>query len=520
MTLIYRADRSPGTVNNLTPSEVDGNFRHFDQRTPTNHFHARAYGVVEDGETLNDTALAAMKTAMQALDDDVIKSVFFEGGHVRYLDNTWLSGVGSFRLFGNGTRLECRKVTATHGDAQSLNFGNPLFPDGTPAGGALFQSVGRGSRDLLFVDDDATDVFSVGDRILLTGYDQQAYGFPPNAKYYEWHVVDAIDSGENSLTTADPLIYDYDEGWPDQGQGSIEIGAPRVWKLTGRYPRYMEFNDVELVDNGFDANNPNAFHPCADTVVVNNTIIDGDFWPSVVRLLKGNALTVRRNIEIDKIVGRLSLVDVDCAGLLVYGTGCQILDVVGGRYSVIRVNARQASIRQATVGLPGQQYGLINAGDYWGTNSMVIEGNTFIANDELLHIVNNGAAEYFTADVGSDGSSIIFDDDVESNAVSHPRKTAQALDTGVRVYRSSPDESALVSRIGWDADNSRWILHFEGGGFSTPIEAEETFYYYTCQRYTYRNNRVIGRTDVPAIRYGAGNRQDQIVTDDESYEDS
>lgn len=494
--------------------------------------NVKDFGVIEEEGVDNAAALVALRTHLR-LNKTRLHNVIFNGGHVQYTDNKWLRNIGPIRIIGNGTRLECISSSSTW--RLSRVFDNSTWftsegdsaTGGTSRTGYRFTSADRTTRLIPFVTAGDAALFAVGEKVVVTGFDNQFTGFPPNPKYFEWATVGVVDTEANTITLREPLRNSYDADWPDLSGSAI--GAPRIWKTSFGpagatsgyfYNPYIEINDIETIDSGLAAGNPNGHTLSADTMIWNNCKLDGDVWPSMNRYYAANNCEIVGRMEVDKICDYVYCHNVHLrekvggawgagSNQFLFGSGINFMHIDGGSAAKVDLRSRVILIENMEIASAGlTNFGVILTNQGWTTRSITIRNNRITAHAALNHVVNNIPAEAITAGFESVDKNIILADGTTAKAI------VRQLDVGSRVYRTSPVESALVSRIGWDDANSRWIIYFSDNPFSTTIAAGETFNYYQTQKIIYQGNVKLGRTNLPAIRY---NRPDQVITDDATY---
>lgn len=165
---------------------------------------------------------------------------------------------------------------------------------------------------------DLMALFTVGKKVLLTAYDMMGYGYPQNPGRAEFLTV--ASKTTNTITFTTPIAQDYPDdvpdyfGQPDDAEFPGSIGLdhggpatlyqlPDAWAGTARVERIDFPEDEQLT---FAKENV-YFIDCQKTV--------NDIAPSVHEycLIQGGTFA---EFEVDKIIRRMDLVDVDVSGLL------------------------------------------------------------------------------------------------------------------------------------------------------------------------------------------------------------
>lgn len=101
---------------------------------------------------------------------------------------------------------------------------------------ALLQTTIANASTVNLITSGQSSRFSIGQNVLVTGYNQQSGGFPPNMAFFEYHKVLAINGGAITLDT--PLTYIYKSTWPVadvsnayQGGPALLVGLDLTWDV-------------------------------------------------------------------------------------------------------------------------------------------------------------------------------------------------------------------------------------------------------------------------------------------------
>lgn len=487
------------------------------------------FGVVEDGETNNDETLESMRDYMRE-DTSKLYNIRFNGGTVLYTDNRWLAHIGAARLLGNGVTLHNTVTTTVERRSRPFNNSTPFYDAGDAInGGTLlqgapgdrFKSVAAGASAIEFYEADKAAGYTVGERLLLAGFDQQFAGFPPNFRYFDYVAVRSVNESANTIGVSPALTHAYDEAWPQINASAP--AEPRAWKLeklpvtatTGYLqPRYIELRDMRIKynENGPESH-ANGLVLSADHLKMVNVHHEGYVWPSINALYEAYDCSFW-NTDIDKLVSVCIFDGCSFNSHLSAATGVERLTIRSCSIAKrVRAEPRAMEIANTVIlGDTGENYGVIQAAEGWPCHSSSIENSELVGHGSLLHYINNiPVREFSTSHAGTD--CLVLEDTTEGNT----RLTIAELDVGYRLFRQSPSEECTVNRISFDGVNDRWLIYVDG--LATPqIGAEEDFRYYTVQTLRYRKG--IERQSVPTIRYERPSQLDVEESTTFQHEDS
>ncbi len=226
-------------------------------RLRESHISAADFGAVGDGATDNSAALIAMRDYMRA-DTSKVYRVFFPPGEYRYSNNRWLFGVPSIIIDAYGASFLCTASTGWHVNDGPLNVyepfndsgDSPLSPASTFVTGDRFDTAAAGDVTITMTTSGDAANYSVGDRVLVHGYDQQGdNNYPFNMRYFEYKTIESVNGGADTVTFTKPLIYDYDDRWFDTTRAgffasTVVYGKPRILSLERpnyTHPKYLRF---------------------------------------------------------------------------------------------------------------------------------------------------------------------------------------------------------------------------------------------------------------------------------------
>ena len=502
--IVTRSDKG----ERLTHAEVDGNFSSIKaaiDRQSSLIINAADYGVVGDGETDNSSALLLIRDVLR-LDLERLHTVEFPPGHYVYTNNRWLAHTGRVRVNGNGSTFQCI-YSDPAGRVQNQRPFNMQAPDqnaydepfqGSVTGytsGFKFATAAAGSRVVTLTEAGGLSAFAVGMRVLLWGYDQQWYGWPPNMRYYEWNVVSSVDEADNTITLANPMAHDYDDRWGDfVSTGSppqAYYGAPRILSLErpGQYfyAHYIELNDL------FVANNPNTVGGSLGLAVIcedlrmNNVRGDTEInvFPKYSRQSYYRDCVFRKN-DIDKINGRVIFERCHLGMDLTHASGVQELRVVD---CVIEGAVRACPRVLAVTGCrirpeSNRSFALQTHFNSWPVLRTTFVGNMIEPHGALEFVVDNHDAIAFTAS-RVDGNGFIRLSNTEGNR----NNVLRPLIVGADLIRMDTAEAARITAIWYDGDEDEHVIEI---AFATAFTDATVLRGYSMQQITSENNTIAG----------------------------
>lgn len=171
-------------------------------------------------------------------------------------------GIKNLHVVGYGAKL----TNTSSGYASPMGFfGRNLITDSTKQ--RLIMTVRAGADTVsLRYSSQSTSIFSVGEWVLVAGFDIQFYGYPPNAQYFEYKKIKALTS--TTITFEEGLRYGYRQDWPASQQGlagyptlgpAVVCKLDTVWGGDGRLcaagnPTFPW--DINVVLEGFEVTLP------------------------------------------------------------------------------------------------------------------------------------------------------------------------------------------------------------------------------------------------------------------------
>ena len=130
--------------------------------------------------------------------------------------NQQMDGANNNNFFAGGSSFVCYSGPITN---PTLNYDYSAAP---------IQTVAAQSTTVTVANPQSTANWQPGDSLLIYGFDQQGYGFPPNYRFFERKTLQSVSSG--TLTLDSPLTFGYNANW--YYSASANTTAPAVRNLT------------------------------------------------------------------------------------------------------------------------------------------------------------------------------------------------------------------------------------------------------------------------------------------------
>jgi hypothetical protein len=250
--IVTTGDTATVTANMITPGALSQTATYLQgssgsvSRTIQNKLQesvsVKDFGAVGDGVTDDTTAFINMRNSLISIDPNQNWRIYFGKGNFTYNNNKWLCGLRNVILDLGGGTITYTQTNVSTGDYISClstasyqlapttdtpNSGNTVI------NGFTISSCNSGDSTLSFIASSAAANFSVGEPILIAGYDFQPLGYPSNFQYFEYNIVQSVNTGTNQITVQ-PLKNAYKSTWPLYTSGGRTTGPGQVFKLINR----------------------------------------------------------------------------------------------------------------------------------------------------------------------------------------------------------------------------------------------------------------------------------------------
>lgn len=506
MTLYVRVEAGDSPATGTFQDEYDngdGPWRIYNTFRQGNIVFAETFGIVADSTadtdgTDNSTAILALIGWLAANPGHtVIWPQDRTGGMVGYaVQLNFFSCKDQTHIFG----APLRHLGASH--AHGIFFGSDPYVN-TIAGTTGLEQLPRqlpfpietavaGQDYVDTLTPEAAAHLSIGQTVMVSGYDQQGYGYPPNYRYYEWRRIRDVDGQRIYLDF--PLEDDYDADWyfydtdTVTGDGYVStVGPAGIIPLDrGVYAQYADRiivvnlriarnpNDTpERTDDGTDAYNNGVFFFGARKFYILNYDADRLYCGNAEHIVIEDSKAIY--FEPDKTMGRLDVLGGQY-NYLTQGYGIKQLYMRGTyvKYS-LGLGPRKMLLENVHFGYKAGQ-GFSGASFYYGLD-WELRGCTYDmeSDDHLISgwDTNNsisseanqpGARAITVASVPTTSTfTVDFDDDGAPDGIFR-----QFCGKGISMRRGTDDARYVVKNITFDSDNNRFVVEWNSTGSQMP----------------------------------------------------
>lgn len=235
---------------------------------PTPTLYAAQFGIVADGNGLgvgtdNTTQLLALTAYLGSL-EEITLELPLNGGIICYSQQLFFSHTGYLRVKSNGCRWQnISAVPANIG--LNIWWGVDYFTNRAPGQAGFvgtttmpmaIATVAAGARSITFLTPANASQYSLGKRILICGYDQQGFGYPPNLRYFEEVKALTANASTGVVTLDRALKYGYKSTWYSyiDGAGNTigPAGALSLDRALRYGQQYLEIDHLEYLVNPHD----------------------------------------------------------------------------------------------------------------------------------------------------------------------------------------------------------------------------------------------------------------------------
>lgn len=472
---------------------------------------ARDYNILPSNTaTQNDAGFTTLKTAMQASATTVWR-VVFEPGIYLYTNNRWLFNVQNFICECYGTTFQNTSSSAAYIDGIPI-YTRDMFDDaGDVAGlgssyvnGDLINTAAAGATSVTTTTASNAGHFSIGNRVIIMGYDQQQAGYPPNLRYFEQKTVSNVNAGTGVVTFTSQLQNSYDSRWwdttyPDGDQ--LAHGAPRILSIDRtnyKRAKLLWFRGATLAAN---TNTPSSYaiQVTADLGILEDVRGVGLNAYASGTLICSRCTLIGDQTGIDKMVDRVviedSLIDPNpgFASALTDCVGINDLTINRSRFlGAINQCAPRSLVVQDTDIIPAASAGQgIGTAATLPIRSVVIGGTRVFNTGSLSNGFTNKATPGNSFTVGSVSGTTL---QMTWNAAA--KTVADNIDYGMSLTDTTQSCTALVTGIFLTGGNT---LNITQTGCAAPVGGDSISYYDVMQASDAGGNAIVG-TQVPFWR--------------------
>ncbi len=446
----------------------------------------------------NDTAFAALRAdilADQTANPGKVYDLFFppnaSGESYAYANPHFTLDIKNVRLFGYNATLSCESATSSSPYIGSSSvWRNTDFATGNQTTSTeiylLTADALAGDTSIFVSTSDAANI-SVADEIFLYGFDQQNFGFPPNARFFEWVDVASVNTGTGEIGLEKPLRFEYRTDWRDAESGG-SLGKARILRLSRSGFTYDNIHEIHGINFAENANfaGSSQYIAISGRKVLIKQVNASDIFPQDSIHFTVDGCTIRRLYEPDKLVD--ILVTKNCPNLaeIASGTGINSAYFINNQI-IFKDDAASSTCSARSVSLIGNTIAARNlvqgfsgcwAGGQGYITNHFIAGNVFLGTHSAKRAAVTTTGFYeMTVKAAGASNEIKLDDTLSDNL------TAQrGLEIGSRIIHRDTGSAGTLTRIYYDGTDivlegtwqetvvasDVWLLlpnrYFDGGG--------------------------------------------------------
>ena len=363
------------------------------------------FGGTCDGAADDTTAAVAMTTYAQTHDGLTYNLPSYGKCRIGY--PYWMYNATNkplnFNLVGNHTTIVNQNANSTYpvtwaagqGYYRCSQLNTAVNPPVFTVGGNYndfasvpINTVSAGSKTVTVPTPSSVAAWLAGDEVLVSAYDQQGTGYPPNNRYFDRAQIASISSGVITLTV--PLSNSYNSAWPYSS--GANTAPPAIRNLSQACPTGGSLGLLGTVNvSGIDfSTSTGAFQPqvlvsASDFTATNDTFayldvtMGGNFH---------NRRSTVASVELDKMQhsydsdGSTYTGSTYNAFPMSEGTGVDILQSTNDTYfGVVDVSPKYATFTNPKFHYPGggsgTSYGFVAGTGSWWSPSLSLINPTF-----------------------------------------------------------------------------------------------------------------------------------------------
>jgi hypothetical protein len=197
------------------------------------------YGCPTNGTSDSRPAFLAFKADAQGQDATLTipaHTYTFKTNAGSNADNRIFEGISNLTVLGIGATLN------DSGGTGGFIIGCAGVPVASPQSTARLQQAFAGQNTVTLNTIADNSIFTNGNYVLLTAFDQQGSGQPPNPFYFEYLQISNINAGTGVITFTTPLKFNYSSSFPnydvgdafepDQGGPATLYVLPASWNCS------------------------------------------------------------------------------------------------------------------------------------------------------------------------------------------------------------------------------------------------------------------------------------------------
>lgn len=439
---------------------------------------ASVYGITGGTGVDNTDELMDFNSDYQSEDNLLILDFRSLGAvEIRYSDPTWLFGIDSVKVWGNGCTFRCTSTSDWDSQRMAFSVGGMFHLSRYPGGGSYntgykFNTVAAGSSTITL--NEAGWSLTAGDRVYIAGYEEQGYGEPFNPRFFEWKTVASVAGSVITFTT--PIRWRYDADWKDISMpmnGGTNFGKPRLFKLPADYIRYAEFvNCIMGKGTSVPGGESNKFLFTAQTFICDSVTI-GEDQPTESEVAIRRNCTITEGGDLDKNIGLLKYENCTVTGLS-GATGVDSLVFIDNSFSSYCPLAPRVLYVEGNTFTTSAQHNIYKHPEVTGFENIILKDNTFThtggATANTPHVLFY--TNTFTTTTGTNSSQLIVADPGSYNPANSNFKAVKGVTFGSTVTYSGG--SAIVTNITHNGTN--FVFHLSSVSGS-PASGQTWSYY-------------------------------------------
>lgn len=331
---------------------------------------------------------------------------------------------------------------------------------------ARLATVAAGANTIQLLDASYSSRFKVGRWAIITGYDLQglwraAYGWPPNAHFFEYVQITAVDAATGKITFAAPLKNAYKSTWPSYNSNGIDLGGPAT--LYALDPSW----DTEVEYRGLTIAQPNVqTYAIGRSITYRDVTFKGRFCavPTQNLIWQGINLNIPDcGMEADKLVGTIALENVTIRQMDFQSSSIDLLTASNSTIGNLNGTPKRAIISNSTINT--LKPGAYNYG----------RSDEFLCTNCVISSVSSGGVIQY----GTDGEGVDISYTMNNGVIIAPN-TLGALNwavPGTNLFWSGryPNELAFqVVDVTQDANNTYVYTTLTGGFPNVPRASNGT----------------------------------------------
>lgn len=443
--------------------------------------NASDYGVVPNASD-NTAALISMRNRLLAQAKDAFYEIRFSPGLYRYTNNQWLLGLSTgFKLVGYGAQFQNVVKGRVWGrDNQPLRLGQLFEYTHLDQFGCCLKipahyvkSASKGATSIRLANIADSNQYHPGDRVLLYGFDQQFYGYPVNARYFDHAVVASIDSASGTIELAMPIKHGYSEKWYDSpdSDGWAGVGKPRIINKDHKLnptpmPHLVYIEGAEFLGNP-NSNTGEQQFIVGEYVILKDVSFEKLWAPGIsqLTLATNSHVGAGLHIEADKLINKFIFLDSSYLQSIGTGTGVDFVRIARASGllptalspRIIQYEDDGFVIPEGSSRIPFREYYAaypIDRLQFLGENTV-----TNLSSIKNIRVFAYDRLQIFNADAL--GPRVFY---LNDNPTNKTRITELGIDYLVRTENG---EVGKITDITFDSELKRFEIHYNGPNFST-----------------------------------------------------